>query len=105
MELSTQEQQRLRQEWLTRTGRTAASVAHTAISEEESDLESVEATPTYLDGIPEGPQGQGWLNQQMEPMIRSQMGEVQIMGTGAGHSTTESQLLELGEQVDQEIWT
>jgi len=43
MELSIQEQQRLRQEWLTRTGRTAAAVAHTAISEEESDLESVEA--------------------------------------------------------------
>ena len=43
MELSTQEQQRLRQEWLTRTDRTAASVAHMAISEEESDLESVEA--------------------------------------------------------------
>jgi len=43
IELSTQEQQRLRQEWLTRTGRTAASVAHAAISEEDSDLESVEA--------------------------------------------------------------
>jgi len=62
-------------------------------------------TPTYLDGIPEGPQGRGWLNRQMEPMIQSQMGKVQIMGKGAGHSTEESQLLEPGEQVDQEIWT
>jgi len=42
-ELPVQEQQRLRQEWLRRTGR-AASVAHTAISEEEeSDVESVDA--------------------------------------------------------------
>ena len=43
VELPVQEQQRLRAEWLLRTGRTAAFVAHTAISEEESDVESVDA--------------------------------------------------------------
>jgi len=49
-ELPVQEQQRLRQEWLLRTGRTGASVAHAAISEEEeSDVESVDAD-THIPG-------------------------------------------------------
>ena len=47
-ELLLQEQKRLRKEWLRRTGR-ATSVAHMAISEEESDVESVE-TDSHIPG-------------------------------------------------------
>jgi len=100
-ELSTQEQQTLRQEWLRRTGRTAALVAHTAISEEESDLESVEGD-SHISGRDTRRTPGARMAQPVDgTMIRNRMGKARNSGTGTGCSNWESLLSELEKQADQ----